>query len=66
MTKEKEILQEMERRRAAIAKTEINDEKKGACVYTAGAGVYCGQLTKKQCDTLKGTWYEGEKCPKKE
>ena len=35
----------------------------GACVYTAGSSTYCNQLTKSQCDQLKGIWTKGGKCP---
>jgi hypothetical protein len=35
----------------------------GACIYIAGSKTYCNNLTKKQCDSLKGAWYAGEKCP---
>lgn len=35
----------------------------GACVYQAGAKVYCAALSKADCDKLNGTWTEGGKCP---
>lgn len=35
----------------------------GACVYSAGSKTYCAQLTKSQCDGLKGFWTSGGKCP---
>lgn len=36
---------------------------KGACVYNAASKTYCAVLTKAECNQLKGTWYEGKKCP---
>jgi hypothetical protein len=35
----------------------------GACVYTAGSGTYCADLTQNQCDTLGGIWTQGGTCP---
>jgi hypothetical protein len=44
-----------------VNKTALSDQ--GACVYDAGSGTYCAQLTKPQCDVLKGIWTAGGKCP---
>lgn len=38
-------------------------ESTGACVYTAGTKTACAEVSKSNCDALKGAWNEGQKCP---
>jgi hypothetical protein len=35
----------------------------GACVYVAGAKTYCAQLSRDQCNQLRGAFTSGGKCP---
>jgi len=39
-----------------------NTDPVGACVYNAGSGTYCAQLTSAQCAQLGGTWIQGSSC----
>ncbi len=40
----------------------IESFESGACVYTAGSGTYCANLSKDQCDALGGVWTPGSTC----
>jgi hypothetical protein len=35
----------------------------GACVYVAGSKTYCAQLSRDQCNQLRGAFTSGGKCP---